>query len=220
MDLPAYGLTGAFPNRNYSMKNYTNFLNSFLKKIGVKKCILAGNSLGGQIAWNFCLEQPKMVEKLILIDAAGYPLKSKSVPIAFKLAKAPIVNKLFTFVTPRFLVKSSIKNVYFDTAKVTDKLIDRYFELTLRKGNRQAFIDRFNMFIKANSYTKINLIKQPTLILWGANDLLIPVSNAYKFQKDLSNNTLTILKNTGHTPMEENPTESLKPVFQFIKNGQ
>jgi len=216
MDLPAYGLTGSFPDHNYSMENYTVFLKDFLTALGIKKCILVGNSLGGQIAWNFTLEQPNTVAKLILIDAAGYPKKSKSEPVAFKVAKTPVLNKLLTYVTPRFLIRASVENIYFNPLKVTDSLVDRYFELTLRAGNRQAFVDRFQMSVDVSSLTKIKDIQQPTLILWGANDLLIPVQHAYKFQQDLQNDTLVILENTGHTPMEESPFESLIPVINFI----
>ncbi|WP_275315606.1 alpha/beta fold hydrolase [Tenacibaculum bernardetii] len=216
MDLPAYGLTGPFPDRNYSMTNYTNFVARFLKKLAIEKCIIAGNSLGGQIAWNFTVKEPSMVSKLILIDAAGYPMESKSVPLAFKIAQTPVLSKLLTYITPRFVVKSSVENVYYNTSKVTDSLVDRYFDLTLREGNRQAFVDRFNMKSPASSSAKIKTIKQPTLILWGAEDFLIPLKNAYQFQKDLPNNSLIILKEVGHTPMEESPTESLAPVLYFI----
>jgi pimeloyl-ACP methyl ester carboxylesterase len=220
MDLPAYGLTGPFPDRNYSIAHYTAFLNDFLAALKIKQCVLAGNSLGGQIAWNFTLEQPGMVTKLILIDAAGYPMSSKSVPVVFKMARIPVIRNLLTYATPRFIVRASVENVFFDKLKVTDALVDRYFELTLRKGNRQAFIDRLNASSDTSAYINISHIQQPTLILWGANDLLIPVENAYKFHSYLPNNTLVILDNSGHTPMEESPVESLKPVIVFLKNGR
>ncbi|MEO6135350.1 MAG: alpha/beta hydrolase, partial [Ginsengibacter sp.] len=202
MDLPAYGLTGPFPDRNYSIAHYTSFLKNFLSALKIKQCVLAGNSLGGQIAWNFTLEQPGMVTKLILIDAAGYPMSSKGVPIAFKMARIPVMRNLLTYLTPRFIVRASIENVFFDKLKVTDALVDRYFELTLREGNRQAFVDRLNATADNSGYINIRRIQQPTLILWGANDLLIPVENAYKFHSYLPNDTLVILDNSGHTPME------------------
>jgi len=219
MDLPAYGLTGPFPDKNYTMANYTAFLKDFLIALNIKQCVLAGNSLGGAIAWNFALEQPATVTKLILIDASGYPIASKSVPIAFSLAKIPVINKLLTFITPRFLVRSSVENVYFDSSKVTDLVVERYFNLTLRAGNRKAFVDRLKIPKDTSTYRFIKSIQQPTLILWGAEDLLIPVENAYKFQEDLPNNTLVILENTGHTPMEESPLESLAPVISFLKTS-
>lgn len=219
MDLPAYGLTGPFPDKNYTMANYTTFLKDFLIALNIKQCVLAGNSLGGAIAWNFTLEQPSTVTKLILIDASGYPIASKSVPIAFSLARIPVINKLLTFITPRFLVRSSVENVYFDSSKVTDLVVERYFNLTLRAGNRKAFVDRLKIPKDTSTYRFIKSIQQPTLILWGAEDLLIPVENAYKFQEDLPNNTLVILENTGHTPMEESPLESLAPVISFLKTS-
>jgi pimeloyl-ACP methyl ester carboxylesterase len=219
MDIPAYGLTGPFPDRKYSMVHYTAFLKDFLTALGIKQCVLAGNSLGGEIAWNFTLERPDMVKKLILIDAAGYPKKSRSTPIAFKLGQMPVLNKLLTFITPRFMVRASVENVYCDKSKVTDSLVVRYFELTLRKGNRQAFVDRFKMSENADAYKNIKNIQQPTLILWGEKDNLIPVENAKKFHEDLPNDTLIVLENTGHTPMEESPVESLKAVLDFLSNG-
>ena len=219
MDLPAYGLTGPFPDGNYTMAHYTTFLKDFLTALNIKQCVLAGNSLGGAIAWNFTLEQPSMVTKLILIDASGYPIASKSVPIAFSLAKIPVINKLLSFITPRFLVRASVENVYFDSSKVTDLVVERYFNLTLRAGNRKAFVDRLKTPKDTSTYNNIKYIQQPTLILWGSQDLLIPVENAYKFQEDLPNNTLVILENTGHTPMEESPLESLAPVLNFLKTS-
>ena len=156
------------------------------------------------------------MKKLILIDAAGYPIVSKSTPIAFTLARKPILNKIMTFITPRSFVRSSVENVYADKTKVTDALVDRYFELTLREGNRQAFVDRITMLYDTSNINLFKTIQQPTLVLWGEEDGLIPLSNAYRFHDDLPNDTLVILKNMGHVPMEENPKESLKAVLDFL----
>lgn len=217
MDIPAFGLTGPFPDREYSIDHYVDFIKHFLSALGIKKCILAGNSLGGQIALNFTIRYPDDVEKLILIDAAGYPLTSQSVPIGFRIARTPVLNKLMTFITPRFMVKASVENVYADKSKVTEALVDRYFDLTLRTGNRQALIDRLNLAVDSGSVAMIKNIQQPVLILWGEQDLLIPVQYAYRFHTDLPNDTLVILKNTGHVPMEESPEKSLAPLLVFLK---
>ena len=159
----------------------------------------------------------EMVNKLILISAAGYPMKSKSIPLAFKIAQIPIIQNIFTFITPRFVAKVSVENVYKDKAKVSEELVDRYFELILREGNRQAFVDRFKVESDTISHKKIKLINQRTLILWGEDDKLIPLEMAYIFHNDLPNDTLVILKNSGHVPMEESPSESLIPVIEFLR---
>jgi pimeloyl-ACP methyl ester carboxylesterase len=216
MDIPAFGLTGPFPDRDYSIEHYVAFLDNFLNEIGVHKFILGGNSLGGQIAWNYTLKNRDKVEKLILIDAAGYPLNSKSIPIAFKLARTPILNKVLTVLTPKFMAKTSVENVYSDKSLVTEELVDRYFLLTLRTGNRQALADRMTGDEDLNTITEIKTINQPTLILWGEDDLLIPLANAERFHKELPNDTLVILKNSGHVPMEESPEKSLVTVLEFI----
>lgn len=217
MDLPAFGLTGPFADGNYSIEKYVNFINHFLLAKGISKCILAGNSLGGQIAYRFAIANPKMVDKLILIDAAGYPLDSKSVPIAFRMARIPVLNKLLTIITPRFMVKASVENVYADKTKVTDTLIDRYFDLALREGNRLALVDRMTLAYDSSTIPLIKNIQQRTLILWGKQDLLVPTKSAYRFHNDLPNDTLVILKNFGHVPMEEGAQESLEVVIGFLK---
>jgi pimeloyl-ACP methyl ester carboxylesterase len=216
MDLPAFGLTGPFPNRHYSIDHYVAFINHFLIAMGIEQCIIGGNSLGGEIAWNFTVQHPQMVQKLILIDAAGYPLQSQSVPIGFTIARTPVLNKLMTFITPKWMVTSSLKNVYADPSKVNDALVNRFFELTLRAGNRQALVDRMNLPVDTSKLVLIKTIQQPTLILWGEKDLLIPVQYAFRFQNDLPNDTLVVLKNSGHVPMEESAQESLLPLLHFL----
>jgi len=219
MDLPAYGLTGPNKTSDYSQEYYAKFMHHFLEKLDVKKCILGGNSLGGAIAWRYALNYPTEVSKLILIDAAGYPMESKSVPVAFQLAGMPVLKNLFKYVTPRFIVEKSIENVYADKTKVEPELVDRYFNLALRAGNRQAFIERMSTFktlLNDSTYLQIKNIKTPTLILWGDKDLLIPVTVAKNFHADLPNDTLVVLKNLGHTPMEENPKQSLQVLTNFL----
>ena len=222
MDLPAFGLTGPFVKNDYSISNYTFFLKEFLNSLNIKECILIGNSLGGEIAWRFAIAEPLMVKKLVLIDASGYPSISKSVPIAFKLAKIPVLNNLLTYITPRFLVRASIENVYFDKSKISDSLVNRYFDLTLRKGNRKAIVDRLKgsttLTNGKKTHASIKKIKKPTLIIWGSDDQLIPVENAYKFNNDITNSKLIVMQQTGHVPMEEKPIESLKFVIDFLNN--
>ncbi len=219
MDLPAYGLTGPFPKNDYSIDNYVHFIKNFLTALGIEKCVLGGNSLGGNIAWNFVTQYPEMVQKLILIDAAGYPKKSISEPIAFKLSRMPVIKHAFKFITPYSVVKKSVENVYTDKSKVTEELVNRYFELTLREGNRQAFIDRIKSVNDTTAYQKIKSIKKPSLILWGSQDYLIPIENAHRFHKDLNNSSLVILENVGHVPMEESPNESVAAVISFLKTN-
>lgn len=219
MDLPAFGLTGANANGDYSIKMYTDFLHQFLDKIKVDKFYLVGNSLGGNIAWEFAAAYPTKIEKLILIDASGLPT-NKPQPWIFKMAKTPIINSLFLYLTPKMVIKDNIKQVYADDSKITDKLITRYHEMALRTGNRQAFIDRAKTDFKLGNNTnleKLKSIKSPTLLIWGAKDNWIPLDNGKRMDSLLPNSKLVILENSGHVPMEENPTVSVEILKEFLE---
>ena len=216
LDLPGYGLSEPFIDSDYSIDHYVSFIDDFLKEQKIERCIIGGNSLGGHIAWQYTLQHAEKVDRLILIDAGGYPSRSKSTPLAFQLAEIPIVKNIFKFITPKFVVRSSIENVYANPDKITEELINRYFELSLKEGNRQAFIDRFQKQKTRASHEQIPKISQESLILWGEKDFLIPVENAYLFEKNLPNGTLVLFENLGHVPMEEDAEQSLNPVLNFL----
>lgn len=218
MDLPAFGITGANANADYSIQNYTRFLQEFLSKVNVDNFYLVGNSLGGNIAWDYAAEHPEKVKKLVLIDASGLQT-NKPQPWIFKLAKTPVLNSLFLYVTPKAVIKDNMEQVYHDDSKITDELITRYHEMALRTGNRQAFIDRaktdFKLGEKSN-LEKLKSIKTETLLLWGENDLWIPLDNGKRMNSLLENSKLVVIKNSGHVPMEENPTASLSLILDFL----
>ncbi|MCK8520360.1 alpha/beta hydrolase [Aquimarina sp. D1M17] len=215
MDLPGFGLTGPNSQGEYSINTYTNFVKDFIYELQIDNFYLVGNSLGGNIAWNFTSAYPTKIKKLILIDASGYPGR-KETPWVFKLARTPVINSIVRYVTPKTIVRKNLEQVYFDDSKVTSILIERYYELTLREDNRQAFIDRAKTsFI--NNTDKLKNIQTKTLVLWGNEDYWIPKTHAYSFVNDMPNAELFIINNVGHVPMEENPDESLKPLLRFLQ---
>ena len=215
LDLPAFGLTGPHPKRDYSIDFYNQFIDSFLNAIGVQEYVIAGNSLGGSIAWNQALAYPDKVKQLILINSGGYPKKNEKGNIGFKLASIPVVGDVLVKFTPRALIRKSIEDVYSDKAKVNEVMVQRYFDLLLREGNRNATLDIFKQR-KFGSSEKIKNIQTSTLIIWGEDDQLIDVSNAYLFEKDIRNSQLVIIPKTGHVPMEENPLAFLAAFNKFI----
>jgi pimeloyl-ACP methyl ester carboxylesterase len=100
-DLPGFGLTGPAPDNDYSIAAYLRFVQSLMDTLGVKKAIIAGNSLGGEIAWRFAADMPQRVEKLILLDASGYDFKPQSVPVGFQIARIPILAWPMDFLLPK-----------------------------------------------------------------------------------------------------------------------
>lgn len=217
VDLPGFGLTGPSKTGEYTMESYCTFVHTILQKKNISKAILGGNSLGGAVAWNYALLFPEEVQALILVDPAGVPSQATSVPLAFRIAKMPVFNTLFLHFTPKVLLRKSLENVYADPEKVSQTLVDQYFAMALREGNRKAFLDRMQLKNESR-FQDLGSIQKPVLLLWGKEDRLIPPSASDYFAKLLLRDTLVVLENLGHVPMEEDPSKSIQPVLEFLKN--
>ena len=215
LDLPAYGLTGKDPQKRYSSIDYVNLLDAFLDKLGIENFHLGGNSLGGLVSWLYASYHDQKVNKLLLLNPSGFPFDST--PMVIKLAKTPILNFFIRYVTPKSFVKKNLKEVYYNDDLITNETIDRYYDLTLFEGNREAFIDR--SFIERENYTdRLSLIQSPALVIWGENDEWIPVEDSEKFKDHLNNIKVVIMPKTGHIPMEERPKESVAIALDFLSN--
>jgi pimeloyl-ACP methyl ester carboxylesterase len=213
LDLPGFGLTGPDGAHDYTAAHYVDFLTGFLAKVGVERFHLVGNSLGGRVAWELALALPARVQSLVLIDAGGYPLDPKS--IVFKLARTPGLSRLVRWITPRSLVRKTLLEVYGDDRKVTDALVDRYFDLQRRAGNREAFIERART-PNVDDTAALPGIHCPTLVLWGELDAWLPVEHARRFQKDIPGAELIVYPGVGHMPMEESPAASVADTERFL----
>ena len=216
-DLPAFALTGPSPERDYGFIYYSRFVDSFLNRLHITKCYMAGNSLGGGIAWHYTVSHPEKISKLILVDASGYTtgIKTKG-SLALTLVQIPVIKNVLKWITPRSIVKKSVEDVYGDKSKVSPQLVDLYYDMALRAGNRQALIDRMQNGFKMESGL-IKQIQTPTLLIWGDKDPLIPVECAALFKKDLRNSEATIFKGVGHVPMEEEPKLFAERVLLFLQ---
>jgi pimeloyl-ACP methyl ester carboxylesterase len=219
LDLPAFGLTGAHPKADYSIEMYLRVLNELSIQLKLDTFALAGNSLGGLIAWRYAAAHPDQVKKLILLDPAGFPrTQSTKTPLAFSLARHPIFSKILLKITPKSLFVKSLKEVYYDDTKVSPALAGRYFELFMREGNRKAYVDRAKMKLSSDT-TLLTTVITPTLLQWGREDAWIPVSDAQRFARLLPRDSILIYPQTGHLPMEENAKKSAADARNFLQSS-
>jgi pimeloyl-ACP methyl ester carboxylesterase len=217
VDLPGFGLTGPFPHDDYHVTAYVLFVLELLDHLALPRVVVAGNSFGGQLAWEIAVTAPERVAALILVDAAGYPLEPQSVPIGFRIAQSPWLTPVVTRMLPRRLVAGSVHDVYGDPERVTDALVDRYYELALRTGNRRALGLRLEQAVHHEARAaRVATITQPTLILWGELDQLIPQQTAARFAEDIRGSRLVIFDGLGHVPHEEDPEATLAEVIPFL----
>lgn len=218
-DLPGFALTGPNPENDYSVEQYVRFVTAVMDQLGVQRFVLGGNSLGGQIAWATAVALPQRVDKLILVDASGYPMESAttplSIPLGFQLARFSIFKPLVENTLPRGLVQKSVQAVYGDPSKVTPGLVDLYYDMTLRTGNRAALIRRIQQGYTGKT-DDLALLKMPTLLLWGGRDRLIPLEFGERFARDIGNSKLVVFGDLGHVPHEEDPVRTVAEVKRFL----
>jgi pimeloyl-ACP methyl ester carboxylesterase len=128
------------------------------------------------------------------------------------------------YATPKALVRKSLETVYYDQSRVTDEQVERFHDVAIREGNREAALLIFKgsfqgdskRFLNSN-VSRIAEIKTPTLILWGDKDNLIGVNNVDNFLKDIQGSKAEIYKNVGHVPMEEVPGKLAASILKFVQ---
>jgi pimeloyl-ACP methyl ester carboxylesterase len=214
-DLPGFGLTGPNADGDYSDARYVSFARQLLSRLGVGRAIVAGNSLGGEVAWQLALADPTRVAGLVLVDAAGYNFVPEDLPLGFRIARIPVLREGMRWVLPRRAIEDSVLSVYGDRSRVSAALVDRYYELTLREGNRVALMQRMDQ-LTPGPVERLPDIKVPTLILWGGKDRLIPPQWGRAFNQAIPNSKLVVFPNLGHVPQEEDPAATLAALRDWL----
>lgn len=219
LDLPGHGLTGSHPGGVYDYPVFVDVVDKVMTRLNVPKAVIGGNSMGGGVSWMFALKHPEKTEALLLVDAGGAPRwQARKVPIGFRLARMPVVKELARFIAPRSMFESSLKTSVSVQSLLDDAYIDRYWELNRYPGNREATMRRFSLPHNNRPATKEQLaaIQVPTMILWGEEDNLIPVSSARWFAEAIPGSKLVVYPKVGHIPMEEIPERSAADVKLWL----
>lgn len=216
MDLPAFGLTGPSASGDYRGDTYARFVLDVLDRLKVQRFVIGGNSLGGEVAWRTAFMARDRVERLILVDSGGLPFEPISVPLAWRIASVPLLNRVMEEVLPRALVAQGLASVYGHPERVSSELVDRYFDITRREGNRHALVQRLQQMDRGADAERVKTLKLPTLILWGGQDRIIPPAVAKRFMADIEGSQLLMFDDLGHVPHEEDPARTLVPVLAFL----
>jgi pimeloyl-ACP methyl ester carboxylesterase len=212
-DMPGAGLSGPDPDRIYSDERGVAQLLAVLDHLGIARATIAGNSIGGRLAWRFAAAHPERVERLVLIAPDGYASPG------FDYGKAPAVPfvlEAMKYALPKWTLRPNIAAAYADPNLLSDVVLERYHALLLAPGNRQAMLDRMRQTVLVPPEPFLQGINLPVLLLWGEKDAMIPVANAQDYLAALPNARLVVLPGVGHLPQEEAPAVSLGPLLQFL----
>lgn len=220
LDLPGHGLTGGTPDKDYGADGMIAAVDVVAAKLRLDHFILGGNSMGGWVAWRYAVDRPDRVDALLLLDAAGMPLrKGEKAPesnVGFRLLKYPVGRWLATRITPRALVEQSLRGSVERQAIVDDAMIDRYWELLRFPGNREATVLRARIDREPVMADRVKEIKAPTLILFGEQDRLINATAAQTFHERIAGSEVVLLDGIGHLPMEEAPDATAGAISDFL----
>jgi len=211
IDLPGFGKSEKSISFVYSFQNYANVMIECLNQFGISTTSIVAHSMGGQIALNMARIAPEKFKNIVLLCSSGYLKRSKKLLICSSYL--PFFEKIISFYIRRKDVKEYLKNVFFDQQLINDEELVREFGRPLtEKGFYQSLIrllrDREGDLLPE----QLREIQVPTLLIWGEEDQVVPLTVGQRLVRDLPNAQLITYEKTGHLITEERPDVVFKNI--------
>ena len=220
VDLLGFGYSEKPSWFDYSIQSQARMVSRFMDRLGIGRAVVAGSSYGGAVASTLALDYPERVEKLILVDTVcNDDLKNHPV---LRLASVPGIGEI---ITP-FLADSKMFlrfRMHGTLAKANHHMITEDRIESIRRPLFAADGHHSLLATSRNWHAErieqdAHLINQPTLIIWGEQDTIIPVRNGYKLHQEILNSRLVVLKDCGHVPQEERSELFSELVTEFCRD--
>jgi pimeloyl-ACP methyl ester carboxylesterase len=199
------------PFVNYRIRTYVDFLDQFCKQLKIERATLVGNSMGGWIAAMFTAAFPDRVDKLVLVDSAGYaPPKDFDMRTLFALNP-----------TTRAGMKLLVGKIFYNKAFQTEAAIDQAIAARMAAGDGYTINSISESIIRGEDFLDdvVKTIKRPTLIIWGRQDGLVPLADGERFNKDIAGSKMVVIEECGHVPNAEKPGEFNAALLKFLAEG-
>jgi 2-hydroxy-6-oxonona-2,4-dienedioate hydrolase len=203
------------PLANYRVGMLVDFLDSFCKKLAITKATVVGNSLGGWTAMAFTLAHPDKVERMVLVDSAGFSFEhlggSKPTREMLEVMNVSTVEG----------AKTLLGVIFANKAIATDALAETMLADHLRKNDGYT-IERFiDSILRSEDVVdgKLAKIKIPTLVVWGREDLLTPLAGGKMMSNEIAGSEIVILDRCGHVPHMECAAPFNAALLKFLNAG-
>jgi len=218
VDFPGHGLTRAPAGYELGGAGLADLIDALAVKLDLPKFALAGNSMGGGVAWQFAVRHPERLNALILVDAAGFPNDAPppAVPLAFRILQYRLGRAFLRNIDNRPLIDQGLKTDVFDQRVITPALVDRWAEFQRAPGHRAILMSLNPGAFGQASAAALQQIHVPTLILHGDHDPLIEPASARKFAAAIPEAKLIMYPQVGHLPQIEIPQRSAADVAEFL----
>jgi 2-hydroxy-6-oxonona-2,4-dienedioate hydrolase len=207
-DIVGFGKSEKPVDTYYRMRFFVDFLQAFLEKLHIERCVLIGHSFGGYLATEFAIEHREKIVKLILVAPAGPGRNSNHILDQYiGAALYPTYQR----------ARKAFMDMAFDPKTVIDDTVNNFVEQMSSPKAKYAFMQTLHG-IKYGPELKgrLSRIICPTLIVWGKNDKMISADYANEYHEIL-NKKIEIIENCGHTPFVENPAKFIEIVITFLR---
>lgn len=219
-DLLGYGYSDR-PKVDYTPSLFVDTIRQFMDQIGVSRASLIGNSMGGGIAWAFALTYPTRVDKLILID--GIPphvvpaVRSRLLRWFLAIRHIPLLPYLALALRTRLMVRAELMEAIYDDRLVTDVVVERQYQIGRIAGTARVMASTVRYADEVARYADaLETLRKPTLIIWGEQDELFPVTVGSQLHASIRDSELVVIKDSGHMPMWEKPDETNQAILEFL----
>jgi pimeloyl-ACP methyl ester carboxylesterase len=218
MDLPGHGMTG-MPRDQISIELYGNFVAELVRRLDLAPAVLVGNSMGGFVAAEVAIRAPEVVERLMLLSAAGVSqvdLARRPVLAAGKaagfLATANVAQK-------RWIARRPVLRHWIMSLIVRHPSrikADAMFEALMKGADKPGFDDALRACLEYDFRDRLPQIGAPTIVIWGEKDMIIPVKDADAFVSMIEGARKVVIEDTGHVPMFERPPAFNELLEEFL----
>lgn len=218
-DMTGHGLTGPDPTGDYTLDRTLKLTERFVDALGLTRFSLGGTSLGGTVALHYAAAHPERVDRLILLSPGaleGRRMQSEG-------RNLPRIASILEYITPRVLAEYMLKSRFGNPSRVDDALIDRWYDMWLREGQRAAILARLRVYTDADLRAVTARVRVPTLILWGRENPQAPVSQAEELRKMLSNAPevrVIVYPGVGHMAADEAGPVIARDVRTYLQGEQ
>jgi pimeloyl-ACP methyl ester carboxylesterase len=222
LDLKGFGFSSKPDDKQYSALHQAEIVNGFITYHNLNNVTLIGHSYGGGVAIITYLmlkdvSENNPIKKLVLIDGAWYMQK---IPLVIAYVNVPVLKTIVKYLVPnRIVARYSLQHVYYNSSLITPDKINTIAYFMSLPGSSTALAYSVHQLVPEN-YTelkdKLQMIDVPVLIIWGENDRIIPVKNAYRFKNDIPHAEQMILPECGHIPHQEKPDETYSAIARFV----
>ena len=216
MDMTSHGLTGPDPTGDYSPERTLEIFEKFVDVMNLDEFSIGGTSMGGTVAIHYTHDHPERIKKLILLSPGSLEGKERK---AGPRGEVPDAAYILKYIMPRALPEFMLRGGFGDKSKLTDELIDRWYDMWRREGNREAQLDRLSQYKPGDIEGIIRQLEVPTLLMWGEENTTAKYEQAAHFRELLENvDSLKFISypGVGHMAVQEAGEETGRDVRAFL----